>query len=282
MQLRFTFALALVGAAALPCAPVCAQQPSANTVYAAPNGLPGAPSFRPLVGGDFGSQSAHQFLGGPSSGSPAAPGFRALVGTDLPSPGASSLGGVESFTAPSHQWINQISTAGAPSSTQPAFTDISGLIAPAQCPAALAGTLGCVDLNGTSLAVSGGGLSVNLANANSWIALQTFGTGDLAINGGTATAGLATVTSAGVVSSEANATVAQGGTNCGSASGTCLDNITGFSSTGLIDRTGPGTYSFTAPGSGVLAAIANSVNASGGLLSYGIIGTSGATLPTIA
>jgi hypothetical protein len=36
-----------------------------------------------------------------------------------------------------------------------------------------------------------------------------------------------------------------GGTNCASASGTCLDNITGFSSTGFINRTGSGTYSFT-------------------------------------
>lgn len=35
-----------------------------------------------------------------------------------------------------------------------------------------------------------------------------------------------------------------GGTNCASASGTCLDNITGFASTGLIERTGVGTYAF--------------------------------------
>lgn len=38
--------------------------------------------------------------------------------------------------------------------------------------------------------------------------------------------------------------VANGGTNCSVASGTCLDNITGFSSTGLIRRTGAGTYTF--------------------------------------
>ena len=29
-----------------------------------------------------------------------------------------------------------------------------------------------------------------------------------------------------------------GGTNCSSASGTCLDNITGFASTGFVQRTG--------------------------------------------
>jgi len=40
--------------------------------------------------------------------------------------------------------------------------------------------------------------------------------------------------------------VASGGTNCTAASGTCLDNITGFASTGFVKRTGAGTYSFIA------------------------------------
>lgn len=40
--------------------------------------------------------------------------------------------------------------------------------------------------------------------------------------------------------------VAHGGTNASSASGTALDNITGFSSTGFLKRTGAGTYSFIA------------------------------------
>ncbi|VWD21024.1 hypothetical protein BCO18442_03918 [Burkholderia contaminans] len=39
-------------------------------------------------------------------------------------------------------------------------------------------------------------------------------------------------------------TAASGGTNCATASGTCLDNITGFNSTGLIRRSGSGAYSF--------------------------------------
>lgn len=38
--------------------------------------------------------------------------------------------------------------------------------------------------------------------------------------------------------------VANGGTACSVASGTCLDNITGFSSTALIARTASGTYAF--------------------------------------
>lgn len=39
--------------------------------------------------------------------------------------------------------------------------------------------------------------------------------------------------------------IAAGGTACSAATGTCLDNITGFSSTGYINRTGAGTYSFS-------------------------------------
>jgi hypothetical protein len=111
------------------------------------------------------------------------------------------------------------------------------------------------------------GTIAELNLAQTWSAVQTFNTSNLIINGGTATAGLATSTAAGVISSEANATVAQGGTNCTTASGTCLDNITAFSSTGLIDRTGAGTYSFTAPGTGVLSALAANLNTSGGIVS---------------
>lgn len=52
--------------------------------------------------------------------------------------------------------------------------------------------------------------------------------------------------SATILTDNAVVTVAQGGTNASSASGTALDNITGFSSTGFIKRTGAGTYSFSA------------------------------------
>jgi hypothetical protein len=39
--------------------------------------------------------------------------------------------------------------------------------------------------------------------------------------------------------------VAGGGTNCAVASGTCLDNISGFASTGYVFRSGGGTYTFS-------------------------------------
>lgn len=71
------------------------------------------------------SQSANKVLAGPTTGAAAQPTFRSLVGADLPNPGASSLGGVESISCSSSNWVNQISTLGAPACTQPAFSDIS-------------------------------------------------------------------------------------------------------------------------------------------------------------
>lgn len=45
--------------------------------------------------------------------------------------------------------------------------------------------------------------------------------------------------------------VANGGTNASSASGTALDNITGFASTGFLTRTGAGTYAFQSTTNGI-------------------------------
>lgn len=46
------------------------------------------------------------------------------------------------------------------------------------------------------------------------------------------------------ITSVAPIPLASGGTNCSAPSGTCLDNIAGFSGTGFLTRTGTGTYSF--------------------------------------
>lgn len=64
-----------------------------------------------------------------------------------------------------------------------------------------------------------------------------------------------------------------GGTNCAAASGTCLDNITGFSGTGYINRTGAGTYanSTVIPVSGGGTNLASGT--SGGILGYTASGT---------
>lgn len=72
-----------------------------------------------------GVPAANAVCVGPPSGGSGFPGFRALIGADLPLPTSSTLGGVESFAAVSHQWINQISTGGVPSASQPACGDLS-------------------------------------------------------------------------------------------------------------------------------------------------------------
>lgn len=89
-------------------------------------------------------QSANLIWAGPTTGVASTPTFRALVGADLPNPGASSLGGIQSFAAVGSQWIRQISTSGVPTASQPAFSDISGSITPAQCPNPSASTIGCI------------------------------------------------------------------------------------------------------------------------------------------
>ena len=63
------------------------------------------------------------FLAGVTSADPAC---RALSGSDLPNPSTSTLGGVESLAATSHQWMDSISTSGAPHSSQPSCVDLTG------------------------------------------------------------------------------------------------------------------------------------------------------------
>ncbi|MGJ5136856.1 beta strand repeat-containing protein [Bradyrhizobium oligotrophicum] len=97
------------------------------------------------------NQSANLVWAGPSTGVSAAPTFRSLVGADLPNPSSSTLGGIQSYAGVSSQWIRSISTSGVPASSQPAFSDISGTLAPSQCPASGLATLGCVNaINGTA------------------------------------------------------------------------------------------------------------------------------------
>lgn len=94
--------------------------------------------------GTLATQAANLVWAGPTTGAAATPTFRSLVGADLPNPSSGSLGGVQSFAAVSSQWIRQISTSGVPTASQPAFSDISGAITPAQCPNPSASTIGCV------------------------------------------------------------------------------------------------------------------------------------------
>lgn len=77
--------------------------------------------------------------------------------------------------------------------------------------------------------------------------------------------------------------ISHGGTNCSAASGTCLDNITGFSSSGYVNRTGAGTYSFDT----AATILANICSTQGNILYYSAsawtclaVGTTGQVLST--
>lgn len=139
---------------------------SANLILASPNGAPGVPSFRALLGADFGTQSANTVLAGPSSGGAASPTYRTMVGADLPNPSSSTLGGIQSAAAVTHQWINSISTSGGPSLSQPSYADLSG----SPTPTALAGAAsGFVNkLRGTTLSQWYSGTSVTVGTSITW------------------------------------------------------------------------------------------------------------------
>lgn len=95
--------------------------------------------------GTLATQNANTVWSGPNTGAAATPTFRALVGADLPNPSTSSLGGIQAINAVASNWIRSINTSGVPQLSQPAFSDISGSITPAQCPNPSASTIGCVE-----------------------------------------------------------------------------------------------------------------------------------------
>jgi hypothetical protein len=173
------------------------------------------------------TEAKNLVFAGPSNGSNAQPTFRALVGADLPNPSATTLGGIESLASASHKWINTISTSGVPSATQPACGDLSdsgngcsGTLPVGANPSATAGPaavngsattfmrsdaapavqkatsgqFGIVEGDGATLGLSSGVISINLSNANTWGAAQTFTNSDIKLLG--SSTGATTFTSA--------------------------------------------------------------------------------------
>lgn len=88
-----------------------------------------------------------------------------------------------------------------------------------------------------AIPLTSGGTGANTASA----ALANLG--GFPISGGTLTGPL-TVPSLSVTGTPISVT--SGGTNCSAASSTCIDNISGFSGTGFLERTGSGAYTFIA------------------------------------
>lgn len=67
-----------------------------------------------------------------------------LAAARLPTPTTASLGGVLAYVAVPNQWITSINTSGSASSTQPAFTNISGVATSAQLPTPTTAAIGGV------------------------------------------------------------------------------------------------------------------------------------------
>jgi hypothetical protein len=120
---------------------VISYNPTGNIVTA--NYLAGFENFSQISGivqtsqGGTGASTAgtNLFFGGPAVGPNAPPTFRALTGADLPTPTYSVIGGVTAVVPTTHQWVNSISTTGVPTTSQPGFTDISGVLSSTQLPA---------------------------------------------------------------------------------------------------------------------------------------------------
>jgi len=98
-----------------------------------------------------------------------------LPAAQLPHPSASTLGGIESYVAVSHQWINAISNSGVPSSTQPAFTDISGTATGAQGGTGVANTGSTITIGG-NVAFSGAYTFTATLSNNTSVTFPTSGT----------------------------------------------------------------------------------------------------------
>lgn len=137
-----------------------------------------------------------------------------------------------------------------------------------------------VSLAGSSYVAVAASTNQTPPNATYWALLASVGAaGSNGSGAGTVTsiicgAGLSggTITVSGTCSITAPVTVALGGTNATSASGTALDNISGFSGTGFLLRSGAGAYGFvatplpvTSGGTGATTAGATSANNVGAL-----------------
>ena len=61
-------------------------------------------------------------------------GQNSVLPAQLPNPSTAALGGVHASAAVANQWVNSISTTGAPQLSQPAFSNLLGTVAVAQLP----------------------------------------------------------------------------------------------------------------------------------------------------
>lgn len=94
--------------------------------------------------GTFANETANTALMGPVSGSPAAPTFRTISSADLPLPTSQAVGAIFAAGPVTSQYVFQIASTGIPGLRQPQFSELSGSLAPTQCPTATNSVQGCI------------------------------------------------------------------------------------------------------------------------------------------
>jgi hypothetical protein len=121
-----------------------------------------------------------------------------LPAARLPNPSSSTLGGVQSLASVASKWINTVSTAGVPSATQPAFSDLSGSATCAQMPALTGNVTTSAGNCATTLAA---GSAANLDSGTLLAARMPALTGDVTTSAGAVATTLASVATAGTTGS---------------------------------------------------------------------------------
>jgi trimeric autotransporter adhesin len=208
--------------------------PSTSGLVLTSNGTNADPSFQPVNAGTVTSVAV-------GTGLNASPSPITGSGTlTLANPTSSTIGGVEAYAAPTNQWLTGISTSGTVSSSQPAFSNISGNATIAQ-----GGT------NATS-AAAGQIPNTSSTTASSWTSSPVLG-----VNGTTSgSVGIATASPSG-----ATIVIENGGAT---TSYNFILPTTSGSAGQVLTSGGSGVQSWTTPASGSVSSISTGSGLTGG------------------
>lgn len=138
----------------------------------------------------------------------------------LANPSASVLGGIESLAAVTSKWINQISTSGVPSATQPNFTDLAGSAACGQQPALTGAVTSSAGSCATSIASGQAATNMTLTTPTISGHTKLTGTTPTALSCVTGLCGTTGTVAAAGVDTGFELTISAGGSSLSSSGGT--------------------------------------------------------------